>query len=69
MMAYVLPILGGWLADTQTGRFRMVCYGVGIFGFAHIMLIIGGIPKLLQNGTAFAPFAIGVYALAFGGGE
>lgn len=47
----------------------MVCYGVGIFGFAHIMLIIGGIPKLLQNGTAFAPFAIGVYALAFGGGE
>jgi len=29
MIAYVLPILGGWLADTKTGRFRMVCYGVG----------------------------------------
>ncbi|KAL3418869.1 POT family protein [Phlyctema vagabunda] len=66
MIAYVLPILGGWLADTKTGRFKMVCYGVVIFGVAHIVLIFAAIPSVLQSGNAFGPFALGVYMLAVG---
>jgi len=69
MIAYVLPILGGWLADTKTGRFKMVCIGVAIFGFAHVLMIISAIPKIIQSGKAFGPFAVSVYALAFGGGK
>lgn len=68
MIAYVLPILGGWLADTKTGRFKMVCYGVAIFGVAHVILIIAAIPKVIQSGKAFGPFALGVYSLAIGAG-
>ncbi|KAG9240999.1 peptide transporter [Calycina marina] len=68
MIAYVLPILGGWLADVHFGRFKMVCIGVGIFAFSHIVLIIASIPSILQSGNAFGPFALGVYTLALGAG-
>lgn len=69
MLAYFSPILGGWLADTKTGRFNMVCIGVGIFAFSHIVLIVAGIPKVIQSGKAFGPFAVGVYSLVFGAGK
>jgi len=31
------------------------------------MLIVSALPSLLKNGTAFGPFAVGVYTLALGG--
>lgn len=37
-MVYALPVLFGWLADTKTGRFRLIWWGVVICAAAHILM-------------------------------
>lgn len=69
LLAYSLPLVFGWLADTKTGRFKLICYGVGVFGVAHALMIVGGAPKLLQEGKAIAPFFISLYMLSIGAGK
>lgn len=66
MLVYALPLLFGWMADAKTGRFKLICWGVGVFGVAHVLLIGSGAKELLANGTAKAPFFISVYILAVG---
>lgn len=66
MLVYCLPVLFGYLADTRTGRFNMVVYGVAVFGVAHILMLASGAPHLLQNGTAAAPYLISLYVLSIG---
>ncbi|KAI0889224.1 uncharacterized protein GGS22DRAFT_177773 [Annulohypoxylon maeteangense] len=52
-LAYALPIYFGWLADTKYGRFKMICWGVGICGVAHIIMIISALPPdMLSIGAA-----------------
>lgn len=69
-LAYVIPILGAWIADTRLGRYKTIAIGVLICGVAHIILVIGAIPSVLQAGAGHAlpPFFIGFFALAFGAG-
>lgn len=68
LLAYALPLLFGYLADTKTGRFRMICYGVLVFGVAHVIMVAAGAPTLLANGQAKIPYFISVYILSFGAG-
>jgi dipeptide/tripeptide permease len=37
MLAYALPLFAGYISDTRTGRFRMICGGVAVCGVAHIL--------------------------------
>ncbi|PWY66779.1 oligopeptide transporter [Aspergillus heteromorphus CBS 117.55] len=69
-LAYIIPIFGGWWADVSVGRYKAICVGVAICGIAHIVQIIGAIPKVLQEGRAHAapPFIIGLLLLALGAG-
>jgi dipeptide/tripeptide permease len=67
MMVYMLPIFFGWLADTKTGRFKQICYGVAVFGVAHVLILGGAAKTMLENGNAKIPFFIGLYVLAIGG--
>jgi len=66
MLVYCLPVVFGYISDTYTGRFRLVCYGIIVFGIAHALMIASGAPHLLQNGTAAAPYLISLYILAIG---
>jgi dipeptide/tripeptide permease len=68
MLVYALPVLFGWLADTKTGRFRLVFWGVVVCGIAHVLMVASGAKSLLQSGQAIAPFMISVYVLAIGAG-
>lgn len=68
-LAYVVPVFSGYFADVHIGAFRMIMYGVLLCGVAHIIMICGAIPSLLQSGHAAAPFFISVILLAFGAGE
>ncbi|KAI1109991.1 major facilitator superfamily transporter peptide [Nemania sp. NC0429] len=65
-LAYALPLVFGYFADTKFGRFRIICYGVGVFGIAHILMVAAGSKDLLANGTAKAPYFISVYVLSVG---
>jgi dipeptide/tripeptide permease len=39
MLVYALPIFFGWLADTKTGRFRLIWWGVIICAAAHMLMV------------------------------
>ncbi|CAK7245858.1 MAG: peptide transporter ptr2 [Sporothrix thermara] len=66
MLAYALPLVFGYLADTRTGRFTLISWGVGVFGVAHVLLVASGAPSLLANGNAKIPFFLSIYILAVG---
>ncbi|KAK4642303.1 peptide transporter ptr2 [Podospora bellae-mahoneyi] len=69
MMAYTLPVLFGWMADAKYGRFKMVCWGVGICGVAHVMMVLSSLPPVLMAGKAMVPFALSLYMLAIGAAQ
>ncbi|KAF2430342.1 MFS general substrate transporter [Tothia fuscella] len=66
MLVYALPILFGWLADSTSGRYSLICWGVAVCGIAHVLMVASGAPALLANHTAVAPFLLSVYILAIG---
>ncbi|KUJ09169.1 peptide transporter [Mollisia scopiformis] len=66
MLVYCLPVIFGYIADTYTGRFRLICYGVAVFGVAHALMIASGAPSLLASGHAVAPYLISLYVLSIG---
>jgi dipeptide/tripeptide permease len=49
-LAYVIPIFGGWWADTKVGRYKAIVVGVLICGFSHVIMVIGAIPSILKAG-------------------
>lgn len=69
MMVYVLPIFFGWLADTRTGRFNLICYGVIVFGVAHVLMCVSAAKPLLADGSAVTPYLLSLYILAIGAGK
>lgn len=66
LLAYALPLFFGWLADTKTGRFKIICWGVAVCGLAHVLMCASGAPSLLASGGAKAPFFLSVYTLSIG---
>lgn len=69
MLVYALPLLFGWLADSKTGRWKLICWGVGVCGVAHILMVGSGAPSLLASGNAKGIYFISIYVLAIGAGE
>jgi dipeptide/tripeptide permease len=69
MLAYALPLFFGWLADSKTGRFKIICYGVAVFGVAHILMVGATAKTLLASGAAVTPYFLSVYILAIGAGK
>lgn len=68
-MAYVVPVFAGYAADVYIGRYRMILYGVLACGVAHVILIGGAAPSVLQAGNGIAPFMISLFMLAIGAGK
>lgn len=66
MLVYALPLVFGWLSDARTGRFALICYGVGVFGLAHVLMMASTAPNLLANGKAEIPYFLSLYILAVG---
>lgn len=69
LIAYCLPLLVGYLADSRFGRYPMIFWGIIICGVGHVLICAGGSKTLIENDTAKIPFFIGVYILAVGAGE
>lgn len=69
LLAYSLPLVFGYIADAWTGRFKLICWGVIVFGVGHVLMTGSAAPALLRAGTAEAPYFISVYILAVGAGS
>ncbi|KAL3489399.1 POT family-domain-containing protein [Aspergillus germanicus] len=66
MLAYTLPMVTAYFSDAHTGRFKMICWGVLVFGIAHVLMVGSAAPSLLANGNAKAPYFISLYMLSVG---
>jgi dipeptide/tripeptide permease len=69
MFVYALPIFWGWLADSKTGRYSLIFWGVVVCGFSHVLMVGSAAPALLQAGKSTVPFMLSVYILAIGAGR
>ena len=57
------------MADVHLGRYTVICIGVAVCGIAHVVLVVGALPSVLQAGHGVAPFVIGILILACGAGK
>lgn len=67
--AYVMPLLGGYLADTYLGRFNTIQLAIlcGIIG--HVLLIVSSLPTVMDNPEgALGCFGVGLVILGIGTG-
>ncbi|KAH9879699.1 hypothetical protein IAQ61_001518 [Plenodomus lingam] len=69
MLVYTLPVFFGWLADTRTGRFKLICWGILVFGLAHALMVVSASKSLLADGSAKVPYLLSLYILAVGAGK
>ncbi|KAI1774357.1 PTR2-domain-containing protein [Hypoxylon cercidicola] len=67
-LAYVVPIFGAWIADTRIGRYQAIIWGVIVGAVAHVIMIGGAAPSLLQAGKGAPPFLFSFILLAIGAG-
>ncbi|KAI1471672.1 PTR2-domain-containing protein [Daldinia caldariorum] len=67
-LAYVIPIFGAWIADVKIGRYKAIVWGVLIGAFAHVIMVGGAAPAVLQAGKGVAPFLVSFFLLAIGAG-
>ena len=57
---YVIPLFGAYIADTRLGRYKTICWAVGIALFGHILLIISAVPTVIEKPHA----SVAVFSLA-----
>lgn len=67
--SYVMPMIGGYLADTYWGRFLTIQYAIVIATVGHILIIVAAIPSVITNTSgALAAFLIGLIFFGTGVG-
>ncbi|KAI3538682.1 POT family protein [Colletotrichum filicis] len=67
--AYLVPLFGGWLADSKLGRYKVIHIAIAVSTVAHIILTVAAAPSVISKGkVAFAPFFLGLFTLCCGTG-
>ncbi|ODV85223.1 hypothetical protein CANARDRAFT_176179 [[Candida] arabinofermentans NRRL YB-2248] len=47
-LAYLSPLLGGYLADTKYGKFQSIVIGAWVGGFGHFLLFFAALPRIIE---------------------
>ncbi|GFP56045.1 hypothetical protein ACSS6W_006254 [Trichoderma asperelloides] len=67
--AYIMPLLGAWVADARMGRFWTLHVAIAISTVAHVILVAAAAPSVIvKKDSAFAAFIIGLITLCTGTG-
>ncbi|KAG5358545.1 Peptide transporter PTR2 [Yarrowia sp. B02] len=68
-LSYLTPLLGAYLADSKYGRFRTIWIGTVICGIGHVVIVIAGIPGIIEHvKPALGIFIAGLMIFAVGTG-
>jgi POT family proton-dependent oligopeptide transporter len=68
-MAYLLPIIGGLIADKLIGTHRSMLVGGLVIALGHIVLALSGLGELAHNETGMAVFISGLVLIVIGTGH
>jgi hypothetical protein len=67
--AYIMPLLGAYMADQYWGRMRTIQVSIAIALVGHVILIMSAIPTVMVHPTgAITAFAIGIVIMGIGVG-
>ncbi|QUC16341.1 uncharacterized protein UV8b_00582 [Ustilaginoidea virens] len=67
--AYIMPLVGAWIADARMGRFWTLHLAIAISTCAHAILVAASAPSVIvHNKSAFGAFIIGLLCLCVGTG-
>ncbi|KAL7619914.1 hypothetical protein AAE478_010461 [Parahypoxylon ruwenzoriense] len=67
--SYVMPLLGGYLADTYWGKYKTIHVAIVVAMFGHIILIISALPPVIANPRgALGCFSVGLIFFGIGVG-
>ncbi|KAK5169112.1 uncharacterized protein LTR77_006421 [Saxophila tyrrhenica] len=67
--AYLMPLLGGYIADSYLGRFMTIQFSILAAIIGHIILITSSIPAVMDNPSgALGCFAVGLVIMGVGTG-
>jgi len=67
--AYLMPLLGGYIADTYLGRYMTIQISIAAAIIGHIILVISSIPSVISHPeSALGCFAVGLVIMGLGTG-
>ncbi|EFQ34923.1 POT family protein [Colletotrichum graminicola] len=67
--SYVMPLVGGYIADTYWGRYLTIQWAIAIATLGHIFIIIAAVPSVIANPSgSLAAFIIGLVFFGTGVG-
>ncbi|ORY71399.1 POT family-domain-containing protein [Pseudomassariella vexata] len=67
--AYVMPLLGAYIADAHLGRYKTIHVAIAISTIAHVILTAAAAPSVIvKSHSSFAAFIIGLLILCIGTG-
>lgn len=63
---YVTPLIGAYIADTYWGRYKTICWAVVFTLLGHIILIITGLPGVIEHKSSIGAFCVAIIIIGFG---
>ncbi|KAF2725450.1 PTR2-domain-containing protein [Polychaeton citri CBS 116435] len=67
--AYLMPLVGGFLADQYLGRFATIQWAILAAVIGHVLLVVSSIPSVMNNPSgALGVFSVGLVILGLGTG-
>ncbi|KAF8243851.1 MFS peptide transporter [Wilcoxina mikolae CBS 423.85] len=67
--AYVMPLLGAYMADEHWGRYNTIMVAIGVAIVGHIILVISAIPTvIIHPRVSIACFSVGLVIMGVGVG-
>ncbi|KAH9886193.1 POT family-domain-containing protein [Xylariomycetidae sp. FL2044] len=67
--AYLMPLVGGWIADTYLGRYMTIQWSILVALIGHAILVVSSIPSVMDHpSSALGAFSVGVVIMGMGTG-
>ncbi|KAK5054704.1 hypothetical protein LTR84_001596 [Exophiala bonariae] len=67
--SYVMPMFGGYVADTYWGRYKTINFAIVVATLGHIIILVSSIPGVIEkSSTALGVFCLGLIFFGIGVG-